>query len=321
MPAETKVRSIVKMQTVSVSFCMASTGLGYSAFIGLQQLSSSYYTAWIFGGILAILLYAVCSFGYRKLPISSWPGWLKLGLAALGAGYCLAVCAAFLSSSISLWTDWAMENTPFWAFAVLLSVAVGYGSYCGKKAVLRLSVLSLFVLLLIAVIDTLMLLPDIQLDRLRGFPNEMTASLLPASFKVAALLLLPLPAVFILLNDADFIRGNHKSIGLGVALLVLWLVIAAVRSVLLLGVLIQLDGYPMISSLMEADAGIGLVRLEYLGVLAMMNIIIVGAMGILCAVKICLNKICPSFINGWKNIFLPAAVFLLMIFGKYVLAL
>ena len=261
------------LQLTMATACLLWSVTGVSASIGAES-GRSLWLAWLLALAVAAPVYALLPRCCGKQPAG------RAG-AVLLALYALLAAAVCLCGAIFLWSEWTQTRAPFFVYAAVLALLIGYGVARGRLAALRLCVLLAAILALLAVVDSLLLLPQMELARLSYHPGRQSAYILPVMLRLLLTLLLPLPFVIVLSRQAraqlDAGRAQ-RAVWRGFCLGAAYLLLVAVRNVLILGDLLILDHYPLLRSLKMVEINVGLSRLEYFGMLALLAVVLGAAM-------------------------------------------
>lgn len=287
--------SLSQAQITSLTACTIWGGLSLFAAVG-NQLGHHIWLATLvvcLAGIAAYLLLArwLQSSAAQRLG-GAGPGRLA---SALGLLYALLVTAVIIASAVELWQAWTVADLPFIVCALLLMLAMGYGGIAQDRLVpARLSALTVFMLLVMAAVDTLLLLPGMRLSRLQPLATVDFSTLAVVSALQFAVLLAGMPLLMFLLPQAKTVDGAKKGLRRGLALGLGYALLMEIRNVLLLGDLLTLERYPLIRALKMVEAGIGWSRLEYFGILALLGVAVNAGMIMLSVGSICWKRL---FIN------------------------
>ena len=281
----------------------------------LGTTSQWYFFLWLCGVLVFAFFSFLSSLVFSKQQAGEGKeGFLQKTVALYLSLYGLLLTGVFLFGAISFWTAWAMPRTPFWFYALTLALLSSYGAFRGTQAVLRMGVLVFFLLLAMAILDTLFLVPQMEWQWIvADFSTKMPALWQENSAKIALFLLLPLPLLLLLFRKAP---KKRKKLFLGAAVCGLYLLLVAARNVLLLGNLIPLDRYPILRTMKMIELGMGLSRMEYLGLFSLMAAILFGSMIILSLADRSLRKALPLSKRGSLIILTPLLVGL-MLFLQY----
>ena len=293
-------------QTAALAVVLLSGGYGLSGAVTAKN-GAVYSLAWLLACLAAFLVWLGAAYLWTgRLPAAQGAAgagegqiWsqaqarpadagaravdLKSPWAALPAAlYLLLLAAAYLGGAARLWRLWALPTTPFWLLLLLQAALALYGAHRGCRATLRLGLPVCFVLLLLALLDTLLLLPQLSFSRLAGESLGAAASYLQPGLQIFARLMAALPALLLLAptgrRDPASCRESRRALILGGLVGLVYLLLVALRASLLLGSLLSLQPYPILRSLMLAQAGPGLSRLEWWGVLALSGAMLTAAM-------------------------------------------
>ena len=216
---------------------------------------------------------------------SSGPGRLVAGLGLL---YALVVTAAITASAIELWQAWTVSDLPFMFSALLMILAMAYGGIrLGHNVPARLSVITVFLLLAMAIIDTLLLVPGMRLYRLQPLATVDFSQLAVVGLMQAGILFGGLPLLMFMLPRAESADKAKQGLRRGLAIGLGYMLLMEIRNVLLLGDLLTLERYPLLRALKMVEAGIGWSRLEYFGILAIISVAVNAGMIVLSIAHFC----------------------------------
>lgn len=259
-----------KLQGAGLSAVLLLGSYGVSGRI-MAPDPASYTQTWLWAGGCAAVVWLAATYlpsrsrskaGVRPLP------------DLLAALYLTACAGLYLRGLAALWRQWALPQTPRLVPALALALLTVYGASRGLRPVLRLSLPVLFTLSLFFLLDTALLIPEMSTSRLSLAYADFYPTLFGA---LTAALLLPLPAALLLTKG----QGADRSWFRGGALLGLaYLILSAVRSVLLLGPLAVLEPYPLLRSLMLVYVGPALNRMEAWGLMALSAAMATAAMAL-----------------------------------------
>lgn len=174
-----------------------------------------------------------------------------------------------------LWVSWTLSDLPqAWFIAAFLIVAI-YGAYCGRSAILRLSVLVSLFTLVIFVIDTILLTKEINPARMA---YHLNGSIVDYTVLYLLFFLLPLPLIIRIRNSSPDPVASQRGVCRGIVIAFSYFVLITLRSVLLLGNLITLSELPLLRVLKMIELGVGLSNVEFIGIIALAMAICVSIM-------------------------------------------
>lgn len=225
------------------------------------------------------------------------------------AAYLLLVNGWLLAAGLKMLVYWWAEAPPAWLLLLLISLVYGYGAYRGEAALQRMAVLVAAMLFFWTVLDTLLLLPEYDLEMLRSLNQVRPWQ--PLAIREALWLLAPIPALLVYLPGQGP-AGRFPAAAVGTVLTAAYLILARLRDQAVLGLLATLNPYPLVRTLSMVSAGVGLNRVEYFGLLALFGALFTGGMLILGAAMII------SGLKGQKHPFVQA---LLWTGAQFALAL
>ncbi|MDO4733527.1 MAG: GerAB/ArcD/ProY family transporter [Bacillota bacterium] len=261
----------------------------------------------LLGGLLLLRIAALSSFFDRLRDSFDFKYQLARGLLAV---YLLLICGHLLSDISALWCVWAAAESSSWLFTLLLLAILVYGLHRGSSAVMRWAVLALAALPILAVLDTLLLLPKMRWERLFLLPAQ-DLNWSGGFFNYLLLLLSGLPVL--LWYGA---LPNSRSVGaasLGWLVSGLYLLLLVIRDSLLQGLLSTWERFPLLRSLKMVELGVGLNRMEFLAILVLMGLMLAGVMLLAAASREMLERISIVKREGsiiFSIIILAAAAFL-----------
>lgn len=178
--------------------------------------------------------------------------------------YFVAASGLYIRGLIALWRQWALPQTPLPILALSAAAVAVFGGSRGSKPVLRLGLPVLFVVSFFYIMDTALLVPEMSRHRLSLIYGGFDAAFF---LKLLGAMLLPLPAALLLPNGGA--KGIRSCFRCGAAAGLAYLLLSAIRSVLLLGPLAVMEPYPLLRSLMLVYVGPSLNRMECWGLMAL----------------------------------------------------
>jgi len=223
-------------------------------------------------GLLLLWLASASSLFSRLRDAASFGAQLLRWLLAL---YLLLVAGRFLSTISSMWLAWAGAETPRWVFLLLLLAIAAYGLHRGSSAILRWAVLEMLALPVLAILDTLLLLPKMRWERLNFMPSWEPAWG-EGLFVYLALLAATLPVL--LWYGALPKSQNRKAALWGWLLSGLYLLLLLIRDALVQGALSTWERFPLLRTLKMVELGVGLNRMEFLAILMLMGVMLAAVM-------------------------------------------
>ena len=187
--------------------------------------------------------------------------------------YFIISAGLYLRGLIALWRQWALPKTPLLLLAFTSAAVAVYGGSRGRKPVLRLCLPVFILVSFFYVMDTALLVPEMSMRRLSLVYGNFDAVLF---LKLLGSMILPLPASILLLDgETEGMRPYFRS---GAAVGLAYLLLSALRSVLLLGPLTIMEPYPLLRSLMLVYVGPSLNRMECWGLMALSAAMLASAM-------------------------------------------
>lgn len=215
--------------------------------------------------------------------------WTDLARMLL-AVYLLVVAGYFLRGAATLWTVWAVAETPIWLYQLMLLSFIGYGLHRGSSAILRLAVLAMAAVPILALLDTLLLLPKFRWDRML-LPTSLDDLLVAGTGNYLAILAAAMP-VF-LWYGAPQDSSSRKAVGLGWVGSGIYLLLLPVRDTLTQGILTTWEYFPLLRTLKMVEMGVGLNRVEYLAILVLMSAMFTGVLVLAAASREMLKRSRP----------------------------
>lgn len=215
-----------------------------------------------------------------------WANGARMALAV----YLLVVAGCFLRGAATLWTVWAGAETPVWLYQLLMLSFVGYGLHRGSSAVLRLAVLAMVAVPLLALLDTLLLLPKFRWERMLT-PIFFNHTWITGVGRYWILLAAAMPVFLWYGVPQD--RSSWKAVRLGWIGSGGYLLLLPVRDTLAQGVLTTWEYFPLLRTLKMVEMGVGLNRVEYLAILVLMSAMLVGVLLLVSASREMLKRSSP----------------------------
>lgn len=232
--------------------------------------SASYIINWLAAVMIAAVIWLGASVA---LPMEKQLRKPRNSACWLISLYFIFTAGLYLRGMIALWRQWALPQTPLLILSLFSAAVAVYGGSRGRKPILRLGLPVLFVVSFFYITDTALLVPEMSLNRLSVVFGSFEAV---CFIKLLAAMILPIPAS-ILMHDAGAKR-MRCSFRLGAAVGLAYLLLSALRSVLLLGPLTVMEPYPLLRSLMLVYVGPSLNRMECWGLMALSAAMLTSAM-------------------------------------------
>ncbi|MBR6824199.1 MAG: GerAB/ArcD/ProY family transporter [Firmicutes bacterium] len=194
---------------------------------------------------------------------------LKMLLAAV----LLLLSAYYVLLMLSFWSAFEMRNTPVLVYALTFACFTFFSARLGRRAIERTASIVVFVFVVAVIGDTLLLMPDYHPRRLLPLAGADWADVLITAGYYAALIYGMLPLTLGLFSEAG--QGKSKALRRGMGLGIGYCIICIGRNALLFGDTLRLEGYPTVRALrmMQWDAAVS--RLELLGALAVLTVLLV----------------------------------------------
>lgn len=190
-------------------------------------------------------------------------------LAVIYLGF---TAGCYLRGLIMLWRQWAYHETSPLVLAISAALLTLFGGSRGLRPALRLCLPVSAAVLVFFIADTALLAPEMSLSRLRLVYGAFSPQLF---LKLLGALLLPLPAA-ILLRPADA-SDLHIPFQTGAVIGLSYLLLSALRSVLLLGSLTVWEAFPLLRTLTLVYVGPGLSRMDAWGLMALTGAMMTAA--------------------------------------------
>ncbi len=232
----------------------------------------------------------------------------------------LLVVAINYGGVIRIWQTLTGTATPFYIYSLITASLLVLSGYKGEQSILRAGPLVVLLIILAVVFDTIFIVPKAQPQLLLHSGIKATADILSGAVQI----MLPLTASgLIYVFWYYFCRKGGEPLlqkgDLGRAMLfpMLYLVIAQLRDVLLSGDLIALDSYPILRTLKSVDFGVGISRLEFLGIMALSGGILIAIMLEFIVLLRISERLLP--LKKISSLIIYTAVVLLLSTGAYFL--
>ena len=258
------------LQCIGLNAVMLMGGYGVCGRIIAKDVAS-YILIWLAGIAIVVLIWVLYTFlPSPKISLDE----SKTVFPIFAAAYMLTAAGLYLNGFIMLWQQWALPNTSRLLLSASAALVTVYGGSRGIRPVLRLCLPVGFALLVLFLLDTALLLPEMTIDRIR-MANDAVFDI-KAFLWLTLSLLLPIPAMIIVQNPKKY---EHRSYCLcGVLIGLVYLLLSVLRSVMVLGPLTVLEPYPLLRALMLVYAGPGLGRMEAGGIMALSAAMLAAAM-------------------------------------------
>ena len=232
--------------------------------------SASYIINWLG----AVLVSAFIWLGAASVMPNEKQVWKpRVYMPCLLSLYFIIASGLYIRGLIALWRQWALQQTPLPVLSLASAVVAVYGGSRGLKPVLRLGLPVLFVVSFFYITDTALLVPEMSRHRLCLMFGSFDAAFF---LKLLGTMMLPLPAALLLQYGGS--KRMRASFRVGAALGLAYLLLSAMRSVLLLGPLTVMEPYPLLPSLMLVYVGPALNRMECWGLMALSAAMLVSSM-------------------------------------------
>ncbi len=175
------------------------------------------------------------------LPLYLWMGWWLILL--------FIYCSSFIAAAFDMWQYLDSNTSFFWLKLILLFVFLIAASYWGLQAIARAFLFILLFFMLFFLIDSLLLLGDMNVTRILPINMASTAQWLPAAGKIIGSMLVLLPLSLFYLDKIDT-KSNSVSLLLkGFLLCGAYYLVVTIRNIFLFGDLLIETEYPLLSAL------------------------------------------------------------------------
>lgn len=232
--------------------------------------AASYTLAWMISISICVIVWFLASF-IRPLKRTSGTGRTLASL--LASSYLIFAAGMYINGFIMIWQQWSLPNTPRLLLSAAAALAALYGGSRGIRPVLRLCLPVVLTVLILFLVDTALLFPEMTVARL----SVADAAFEFKSFlRLSLALMLPLPAALLMQQPMRVEKRVYFFSGafMGSA----YLLLTVLRSVLVLGPLSVLGPYPLLRALMLVSMGPGLGRMEAGGIMALSAAMLAAAM-------------------------------------------
>lgn len=217
-----------------------------------------------------------------------------------------------LVSIIDFWQIFGMEKESYWVYAVIIIIIALFATRLGIEAIGRIAILVVFLLLLIFIFDLMLVLPQLDPDRLLPIGQVGRNTLVLISIKLFILQFSLLPLTLML---APYLNNEGKKVKAGLfaawGLTGAYIILSTLRNVSLLGDGIALYHYPIVQALRMVEWGPVFSRFEFLGIIIIMAnalIFLMLANSIICIMA-------QEIINAkdYRTIIIPLAILSILI--------
>jgi hypothetical protein len=181
----------------------------------------------------------------------------------------LVIIALNYCGMINLWKEMAIVNTPFLYYALLAAALFVLAGLRGAKGLLGACPIVALIIILIALFDTALIAAKAEPALFLEGIAKPAAQIAQGGAEITVALLAPGLLFLMLVFDQNNLKGQSfsgKDLAKGLILPVAYLLIELSRDLLLFGDLIALDKYPIIRTLKTVYFGVGVSRLEFLGI-------------------------------------------------------
>lgn len=253
-----------KRNIQNISCCSLAIFAGIGVYLGMANtLGVSKMPALLLGLAITIAMLLLYRFLIGKVPSDQAAPYL--GLLLLPG--ILVIISLNYCGMISLWKELAIVDTPFLYYALLAAALLALTAYRGDKGLWRTCPLLCLLIIIIVFFDTIFILTKAEPVLFFEGITKPAGQIVWGSAEIAAALLAPgllfLLLVFDQKKNAPF---SAKDLGKGLIFPVVYLLVELSRDLLLFGDLIALDRYPIIRTLKTVYFGVGVSRLEFIGI-------------------------------------------------------
>ena len=306
-----KLQGIANYQGVFLTMALGLGGVP-AIFTVAQNFGHSFWLMILATGLPGLVLYffyrAMLKYSDgRDLPeifLDAWGARSRIIVLALFVAYLLFWSAYFLLAGLELWSMVDGQRNPLVIYVLPALLLCVLTARLGLTTLARLSVFIVGLFILIEVINTLFLLPDMDWRRVLPLSFGIGPHFGSLFAQLSALLfgLLPLTLLFLpRLHQAK--QQAKKYLAFGMTLFFICLLLISLRNVLLFGDMLQYENYPSFQALRLVEWSNAFLRLELLGLLAMLAVVLLFCM--ICLVA--LDKLVASYIGHKSPYTLPLA--------------
>ncbi len=182
------------------------------------------------------------------------------------------------SGLINLWRDMAVNETPFIIYSLLAASLLLFAGWKGERAVWRACPIICAIVIIAIVFDTIFVLQKADPALLISEMEHPLGDILWGGGEMALFLLAPVMifccGVYLSPRQEEILPARYLAKSL--IFPAVYLLIELLRNLFLFGELIALDQYPILRALKSVDFGVGVSRLEFLGVTALSSGIIIA---------------------------------------------
>ena len=173
----------------------------------------------------------------------------------------------YLYTLIELWQAFGKEEDTFWTIALIILVLTSFAAIMGIEAISRISMIIIFLFFIIFFLDLILVLPQIEFQRLLPLKILDINALFSTSFKLFILEFSLFPMVLIFTPYLKDAKKAGKSIYESLVLIVVYILLNTLRNCLLLGETVKLYQYPVLQALRMVEWGPVFSRLEIMGIM------------------------------------------------------
>ena len=173
----------------------------------------------------------------------------------------------YLYSLIELWQAFGKEEDAFWIIALIVLVLTSFAAAMGIEAISRIAMIIIFLFFAVFFLDLILILPQIELERLLPLRVLDVKELAFTSFKLFILEFSLFPMALVI---TPYLRDNKKagkSLFVAFILSGVYILLNVFRNCLLLGETIKIYQYPILQALRMVEWGPVFSRLEIMGII------------------------------------------------------
>lgn len=186
----------------------------------------------------------------------------------------LCVSSYYLLAIIDLWMLMGAGRTPLAVYIALVLLVIVLIARMGLPVIGRMVGFFVLFYFLMTLVDTLFLLPEMQWQRILPLQVSNPARLLEDSLYITVLMFGLLPLALSYLPQLTQPQQGKKCLGIGMAAVFGELLLANLRNVFLFGDALRYEDYPTYQALRLVEWGSGILRLELLGVIAALAMVL-----------------------------------------------
>jgi len=293
----------------NISCCSLAVFAGLGVYFGIANaLGVSRMPALLIGLAITVLMLLL----YRFLISKGASGQPARYLALLPLPGVMIIISINYCGIINLWKEMAIVDTPFFYYALIAAALLVLAGLSGDKGLLRACPIICISIIIIALFDTVLILSKAEPSLVFQGVAKPAGQIVQGGAEISVALLAPgvLLLLFLFIQKSqksDMITG--KGLLMGLIFPVVYLIIELIRDLLLFGDLIALDKYPIIRTLKTVYFGVGVSRLEFLGI----TVLSLGALTAIMLEFIVLSKLTENVFNLNKKYLIPIEVVLILV--------